>query len=391
MQIGPERVPIAGVAGGNLMSFFRCAPNDAAGTVLLMLPQLSSREMHRAMSRSDASYDGVFFVAVKTTGIFCRPSCSARKPNPANVEFFATPREALFSGYRACKRCRPLDTDGKPPRWVENLLRRLESAPGERILAPALRSMGIDPARARRYFQQHHGMTFQAFCRARRLSDAFRRIKGGSPVSEVANSSGFESESGFRAAFGRVFGGTPLEARSAELITLAWIPTATGPLIAGATEDALCLLEFSDRRMLEAQLQTLRRRFRATLVPGSNQVLDSLQQQLNEYFAGSRTQFSVPLKYPGTPFQQQVWSALLQIPYGGTCSYRDVARKVGRPGAVRAVGTANGMNRIAILIPCHRVVNANGELGGYGGGLWRKRMLLDLESGAQRKPARLVR
>ena len=113
MQIGPERVPLEGVAGGNLMSFFRCAPNDAAGTVLPMLPQLSSREMHRAMSRSDTSYDGVFFVAVKTTGIFCRPSCSARKPNPANVEFFATPREALFSGYRACKRCRPDASPGR--------------------------------------------------------------------------------------------------------------------------------------------------------------------------------------------------------------------------------------------------------------------------------------
>ena len=369
------------------MSLFRCATRGAGAIFPPMVPQLTTREMHHALARSDVSYDGIFFVAVKTTGVFCRPSCGARKPHRQNVEFFATQREALFSGYRACKLCRPLDTDGKPPTWVGKLLQRLEAAPGERILAPQLRRMGVEPARARRYFQQHHGMTFQAYCRARRLSEAFRRIKGGSSVSEVANSSGFESESGFRAAFARVFGSAPTDPGLGELITLGWISTPVGPLVAGTTEESVCLLEFSDRRMLEAQLQTLRRRFRATLAPGSNNILGALQQQLTEYFSGARMQFSLPLKYPGTPFQQRVWSALLEIPYGHTCSYKDVAREVGHPGAVRAVGTANGMNRIAILIPCHRVVNANGELGGYGGGLWRKRMLLDLESGGQRKPA----
>ncbi len=347
--------------------------------------------MQRALSHSDASYDGVFFVAVKTTGIFCRPSCRARKPNAENVEFFATQREALFSGYRACKRCRPLDTDGRAPAWVDKLLQRLEIAPDQRIPARELRRMGVEPARARRYFQNNHGMTFQAYCRARRLSVAFRRIQGGTRVSEVANSSGFESESGFRAAFGRVFGSAPMHARNAEVITLSWIPSAVGPLIAGTTSNSVCLLEFSDRRMLETQLQTLRRRFRAALVPGKNPLTEALQQQLGEYFAGKRSQFTVPLSYPGTPFQQQVWSALLQIPYGSTCSYRELAGRVARPNAVRAVGTANGMNRIAILVPCHRVVNTNGELGGYGGGLWRKRMLLDLETGAQRNPARLVK
>jgi len=345
--------------------------------------------MQRAVSHSDASYDGIFYVAVKTTGIFCRPSCRARKPKPQNVEFFATQREALFSGYRACKRCRPLDTDGSPPLWVERLLQRLEASPAERIAARELRRMGIDPARARRYFVQQHGMTFQAYCRARRLSDAFTRIRGGRPVSEVAHTSGFDSESGFRSAFARVFGSPPTEARDGHPIRLSWIRTAAGPLVVGATDEAVCLLEFSDRRMLESQMQTLRRRFSAALLPGTSRLVTALQQQLDEYFAGTRRQFTIPLSYPGTPFQSKVWSALLDIPYGSTCSYQDVARQVGHPRAVRAVGTANGMNRIAILIPCHRVVNANGELGGYGGGLWRKRMLLELESG-QRRPAALV-
>ncbi len=372
------------------MSLFRWAANRASVILSRMPRPLTIREMQRALLRADSSYDGIFYSAVKTTGIFCRPSCSARKPRPQNVEFFTTQREALFSGYRACKRCRPLDTDGKPPNWVGQLLRRLETAPAQRLAAPDLRRMGVDPARARRYFLQHHGMTFQAYCRARRLSDAFRRIKGGSSVSEVAHSSGFESESGFRSAFERVFGSAPSKAGNCHAVTLSWIRTAVGPLIVGTTEEAVCLLEFSDRRMLESQLRTLRRRFHAALLPGSNRLVATLQAQLDEYFAGARREFTLPLSCPGTPFQEKVWSHLRRIPYGSTCSYKDLAGAVGHPRAVRAVGTANGMNRLAILIPCHRVVNANGELGGYGGGLWRKRLLLELESG-QRSPAPLVR
>jgi AraC family transcriptional regulator of adaptative response/methylated-DNA-[protein]-cysteine methyltransferase len=339
------------------------------------------RTMRRAFLAGDASYDGVFFTGVKTTGIFCRPSCTARKPRPENVEFFASPKDAMFSGYRACKRCRPLDVDGRPPPWVAKLLARLDAAPGERIRAGDLRAAGVDPARARRWFQKHYGMTFQAYCRARRLAGAFREIKGGSTVSEVTTGSGFESESGFRAAFARAFGAAPVEATAGEAVALEWIASPVGPLVAGATDEGLCFLEFSDRRMLEAQLATLRRRLGAPLVPGRHRWLDVLREQLEEYFAGRRERFELPLVIRGTPFQEQVWRTLLEIPYGETWSYRDVAARIKQPGATRAVGTANGMNRIAIVIPCHRVVNADGRMGGYGGGVWRKQFLLDLERG----------
>jgi len=224
-------------------------------------------------------------------------------------------------------------------------------------------------------------MTFQAYCRARRLAGAFQQIKRGSSVTNVAGSSGFESESGFRAAFARAFGAAPRAAADGEAVTLEWLASPVGPLVAGATDAGLCLLEFSDRRMLEAQLRTLERRLGAPLVPGRHRWLDMLRTQLAEYFAGRRRAFDLPLVIRGTPFQEQVWRALLEIPYGETCSYRDIAVSVGVPGATRAVGTANGMNRIAIVIPCHRVVNADGRLGGYGGGLWRKQFLLDLERG----------
>ncbi len=340
-------------------------------------------EMRRAFLHGDASYDGVFYTGVRTTGIFCRPSCTARKPRPENVEFFATPREASFSGYRPCKRCRPLDADGKPAAWVQRLLARVDADPSRRIPAGDLRAAGIDPARARRYFLKHYGMTFQAYCRARRLGDAFRMIKEGMAVSEAAAGSGFESESGFRTAFARAFGTTPAEAATGQAILLDWIPSPVGPLIAGANEEGVCLLEFTDRRMLEAQLETLRRRVGRVVVPGRHRWLDALRAQLGEYFAGRRRDFDLPLVIRGTPFQEKVWRALLTIPYGQTWSYRELAGRVGQPGASRAVGTANGMNRIAIVIPCHRVVNADGKLGGYGGGVWRKQVLLDLEQGQQ--------
>lgn len=185
----------------------------------------------------------------------------------------------------------------------------------------------------------------------------------------------------FRSAFLELLGNPVPDTPARNAVRLDWIETPFGPMLAGASSEAVVLLEFSDRKILEGQLETLRRRFKVPVVPGSNRWLRALRRQLGEYFAGRRRQFDLPLEYPGTPFQERVWSQLLTIPYGATWSYLDMARKLGDVKATRAVGTANGMNRIAIVIPCHRVINANGELGGYGGGLWRKRILLDLEQG----------
>ncbi len=337
------------------------------------------REMQRAYLHSDASYDGVFFLAVRTTGIFCRPSCPARKPLPANVEYYATPADALRAGYRACRRCRPLDTDGRPPAWVRGLLTHIEQSPESPLRDTDLRTRAINPARARRYFQEHYGMTFQAYQRAARLGVALHQIRDGVDLTGVAFDHGYESNSGFRDAFERVFGKTPGRSRAANCIVTDLAESPLGPLLICATPAALCLLEFTDRRAFQTQLKALRERFGCAVVPGRNALVEQLRSELAEYFAGRRRAFSVPLDYPGTPFQRAVWSQLLKIPYGETISYEELARRVGRPGAQRAVGLANGRNRIGIVIPCHRVVNKSGQLGGYGGGLWRKRFLLDLE------------
>lgn len=343
----------------------------------------SVKEMQRAYLEKDASYDSIFFLGVRTTGIFCRPSCPARKPLPENVNYFSSVREAVFAGYRPCKRCRPLDTNGRPPEWVGRVL-ALVNGKEERIKDSELRRSGIDPFRVRRYFQKHYGMTFQAYCRARRMGGALDQLRRGASLDDVALGNGFESHSGFRDAFARTFGRPPGTSRGVDCIVVSWLESPLGPLIAAANDRGICLLEFTDRRMLEMQFRTLKKLFSCAIVPGENAHLNKLQKELEKYFAGDLKQFSVPLVYPGTPFQERVWNQLLRIPYGETCSYEDLARRVGSAGAQRAVGHANGLNRIAIVIPCHRVVNKDGKLGGYGGGLWRKQYLLDLEKGARR-------
>jgi len=337
--------------------------------------------MERAFYGQDASYDGVFVTGVRTTGIFCRPSCSARRPLRRNVEFFGSIKDALFAGYRPCLRCRPLEADGKPPEWVATLLAAVGAEPERRLKAKQLRALGVSPERARRYFQRTYGMSFDAYCRAQRLGRGLKSLREGEDLAGAALEAGYDSESGFREAFGKHFGKTPGQARGAEAATAAWLRTPLGPMIAAATSCGVCLLEFTDRRMLETQLDTLGRRLKLPLVPGEHPLLDRLKTELAEYFAGSRRSFEVPLHVSGSPFQERVWQELLKIPYGETRSYQDVAKKTGSPDAVRAVGTANGMNRIAIVIPCHRVVNKGGKLGGYGGGLWRKQRLLGLEQG----------
>jgi AraC family transcriptional regulator of adaptative response/methylated-DNA-[protein]-cysteine methyltransferase len=338
-------------------------------------------EMQRAYLNSDASYNGIFYLGVRTTGVFCKPECTARKPLPKNVEFFATVKDAIFAGFRPCKRCRPLAANGTPPAWVQNLLSRVERDPDQRIREAELRRMGIEPARARRYFQQHYGMSFNAYQRGRRMSQAFTELRSGASVDHAALNHGYESASGFREAFGKLFGQAPRAAVAGECIALSWHESPLGPLILGATAKGLCLLEFSDRRMLETQFKVLRTRFNCPVVPGENVHLKKVKDELARYFQGRLKEFTVPLIYPGTEFQEKVWRNLLKVPYGETCSYEDLARVIGSPKAVRAVGAANGCNRLAIVIPCHRVVNKGGKLGGYGGGLWRKQALLDLERG----------
>ena len=339
---------------------------------------LTEREMAAAWRKRDASYDGVFFLGVKTTGIFCRPSCPSQ-PKREHLEFFRGAVEAMHAGYRPCKRCQPELAGGQPPEWVANLMTRAAESPGEKISARDLRSLGVPPERARRWFQKHHGMTFAAWCRGLRLSRAFTQIQRGEPMDDVILGHGFESHSGFRSAFNRAFGEAPGRAVPRDCLRVSLLDTPLGPMLAAVSDEAVCQLEFADRRGLEKSYAEMRRRFDLPVVPGSNAVMEQLQRELREYFRGERSSFSVAVAMKGTDFQQKVWRELRRIPPGRTASYESVAKRIGAPSAVRAVARANGTNRLYLLVPCHRVIAKDGALSGYGGGAWRKRLLIELE------------
>ena len=336
--------------------------------------------LYTALLQRDSTFEGIFVVGVKTTGVFCRPTCRARMPKRENVEFFPSAREALLHGYRPCKICTPLEYAGTPPAWLRPLLDEINKSPLVKLKDSHLREKGLDPSRVRYWFKKQHGMTFQGYQRALRIGQAFGKIRHGEKVVETAFESGYQSLSGFTDSFKRTADFAPSKSPSSHLVPTTRILTPLGPMLAGATDEGICLLEFMDRRMLETQINRLSKLLNARIVPGSHKHFDGLNKQLHEYFAGTRKEFDVPLVLPGTEFQKKVWSKLQAIPYGSTRSYKEQAEAIGASNAVRAVARANGDNRIAILVPCHRVVGANGELVGYGGGLSRKEYLLELES-----------
>ena len=339
--------------------------------------------LYTALIERDTTYEGTFYVGVKTTGIFCRPTCSARKPKKENVEFFGSPKDALVHGYRPCKLCDPMGTIRDAPEWLAGILKEVREDPSVRLKDADLQRRGVDPNRVRRWFKKHHGMTFQAYLRILRIGQAFGQIKYGEKVVDAAFDSGYESLSGFSESFKKTLGFAPVKSADRSIIPVTRISTPLGPMLAGATEAGICLLEFVDRRMIETQIERLSRLFKAELIPGESGYFTTLHKELGEYFSGKRTEFSVPLVIKGTPFQERVWQELLAIPYGETRSYEEQATALGNPKAVRAVAGANGDNRISILIPCHRVIGKDGTLTGYGGGLERKQFLLELEAGQQ--------
>ena len=342
---------------------------------------MTDNEKYNALVEKDPAYDGAFFAAVKTTGIFCRTTCTARKPKQENVCFYDTIHEAMAAGYRPCKICRPMESADKIPDDIAKLLREVEANPQFHMTEWELRKRGLDPNTLRRWFLKHYGMTFQAFCRMHRINAAFGAIREGGSVLDAALESGYSSASGFSAAFDKIIGGAPGKTKKEPKNVLVYkrFDSPLGPMVTVASEQGVCLLEFGDRRMLETEFADLQRRLNAVLLPDSNSLTERVESQIAEYFEGKRFVFDVPLHTPGTQFQQRVWSALREIPYGVVRSYGEIAARIGEPKAVRAVGTANGMNRIAIIIPCHRVIGADGKLTGYGGGLWRKDWLLKHE------------
>jgi AraC family transcriptional regulator of adaptative response/methylated-DNA-[protein]-cysteine methyltransferase len=340
---------------------------------------LTDEIMYQALLDKNVAYEGSFITGVKTTGVFCRPTCTARKPKKENVEFFKTTKEAIAKGYRPCKVCNPLEKLNETPPAIRAILQELNTDASRKFKDADLVSKGIAPSAIRRWFLKNHGITFQAYQRMFRMNAAFKKIQNGEPVTAAAFDTGYESLSGFADSFRSVFGVSPSNSKHKQVMNITRLETPLGTMFAGAVDAGICLLEFTDRKMLETELKQLSKLLNANIIQGAHSHFDVLKQQLEEYFEGRRKTFTVPLFMPGTDFQQSVWHMLQTIPYGGTRSYKQQAIALQKPEAIRAVGNANGMNRISILVPCHRVIGEDGSLTGYGGGIWRKQWLLDLE------------
>lgn len=340
---------------------------------------------YQALVAKDPSFEGTFFAGIKTTGIFCRPTCTARKPKRENVEFFASAKDAILKGYRACKVCHPMEKAGSTPEYVDHVLRLLDEDPSLKLKDYDLLKLNIEPSKIRRWFLKNHGITFHAYQRMYRINTAFKKLQTGTSVTDIAFDSGYESLSGFNDSFKKVFGVSPKNSKEKQVIDFTRIETDLGTMVACATDKGVCLLEFSDRKGLETELKQLAKYHNANIVQGQNEYFKQLKEELDAYFDGRLKEFKVPLDISGTDFQKQVWQALVEIPYGTTSSYLRQAEVLGKPSSVRAVANANGMNKIAIIIPCHRVVGSDGSLTGYAGGLWRKRKLIDLEKDNKQK------
>lgn len=335
---------------------------------------------YRALLDRAEDHVGVFIAAVTSTGVFCLPTCRARKPKRENTRFYQAVDDALQAGFRPCKVCRPMEHAHSPPPEVLQALDWLRQHPQQRLSDALLREQGLSPEQLRRWFQRHHGLSFQAYQRMLRINGAIEQLRRGRSATDTALDAGYESLSGFGYTFKRLTGQAPSRSPMYETLLLHRFTTPLGPMFVCASEQGVCLIEFVSRRMLEREFGDLQRLLKARILPGENAHTRQAVKELDEYFRGERQRFELALHMPGTAFQQSVWQALLDIPFGTTSSYAAQARRLGRPEAIRAIAAANGHNRISIVVPCHRVIGSDGSLLGYGGGLARKQWLLEHEA-----------
>ena len=336
-------------------------------------------DLYSALLTRDERFDGQVFVGVSSTGIFCRLTCPARKPKRENCTFYPTISECIDAGFRACKRCHPLRAAAQCNPAILKLLDLLEQHPGKRWTESHVERLGYDPSTIRRSFKQQFGMTFLAMARQRRLGEGFQTLAHGGQVIEAQHEASFESPSAFRAAFARLLGCSPADFQMGSLLQATWVPTPLGDMIAVSSSNHLHLLEFVDRRGLPAELRRLQAASKQSIGIGTLLPSEQAIGELTDYFSAKSDHFTTPLALQGSDFTKQVWEALRSIPAGETRSYADIAHQIGRPTAIRAVARANGANQISLMIPCHRVIGSDGTLTGYGGGLWRKQRLIEIE------------
>jgi AraC family transcriptional regulator, regulatory protein of adaptative response / methylated-DNA-[protein]-cysteine methyltransferase len=348
---------------------------------------LNHESCWQAVESKDRKFDGKFFFGVLTTGVYCRPSCPSRLPLRKNVRFYKTTTEAEADGLRACLRCRPLAAVGADPaaQTMRRVCRFIEQNVSERLTLSSLAAEAVmSTFHFQRSFKAVVGVTPRQYVEALRLKKLKGNLRRCKDVTEAVYDAGFESSSRVYERADTRIGMTPSQYRNGGkgvAMTYATVETAFGSMMVAATDRGISFVEFADREsellnMLKTEYPLAELR---PMVQPCHPHFSEWISALRDYLAGDQPRLSLPLDIRATVFQMRVWSYLQAIPYGAVQSYGEVAAGIGHPSAVRAVARACASNRIAILIPCHRVIRGTGELGGYKWGLARKRALLDCE------------
>lgn len=358
---------------------------NAMALPLTPAPAFTGKSWQQVLAR-DTSADGQFVYAVKSTGIYCRPSCPSRKPTRKNVTFFPSPQAAVAAGFRACLRCQP---DSVAPKAdpqaaaVAAVTKHLDANPDEAsTLTNLSRVAGLSPFHLQRSFKRVLGVSPRQYAAARKL-DRFRsevQKPGAARITDAVYEAGFSSSSRLYEDAQQKMGMTPSQLRSAGKglrIRYAITNSPLGRLLIASTEKGICSIAFADTEQeLESQLRT---QFSNASIEQADSTLTSTVKAVLSQLSEHPASLNLPLDVRATAFQQRVWLALQQIPRGETRSYADVARELGQPTAVRAVARACASNPVAVVVPCHRVVGSNGSLTGYRWGVERKRELLEIE------------
>lgn len=359
------------------------SPMNATQT-LRRLSQFSSDEIRwDAVCRRDRAADGAFFYAVLTTGVYCRPSCAARLPRRDNVRFYESSAAAEGAGYRPCKRCKPKETilAERHSALVAKVCRKVEEADEPPSLVSLARVAGMSRFHFHRIFKAVTGVTPKAYAEAHRARRVRERLEETNTVTEAIYDAGFNSSGRFYAASTNLLGMTPTQLRAGgagAVIRFAVGATSLGAILVAATDKGVCAIQFGDNP--DALVRELQDRFPSAELIGDDEAFGQLVAKVVGLIEAPRKGLDLPLDVRGTAFQQQVWQALRGIPPGSTVSYADIAQRIGRPKAVRAVAQACAANQIAVAIPCHRVVRRDGALSGYRWGVERKRVLLEREN-----------
>ena len=373
------------------MTESRKAPGDRHISVSVTAMASFGRDEDRwaAVVHRDARADGVFYYSVRTTGVYCRPSCAARLARRENVRFHASTTDAEAAGFRPCKRCRPneLPLAARRAQDIAKACRLIEGAEDTPDLDAIAAAVSMSRFHFQRVFRTITGLTPKAYALAHRANRVREQLKKSATVTEAIYEAGFNSNGRFYATADRMLGMKPTDFReggSNTDIRFAIGETSLGPVLVGASEKGVCAIFFGDDPV--ALAEDLQGRFPKARLLGGDRSFEKWVAKVVGFVETPRLGLDLPLDIRGTVFQRRVWKALLEIPIGSTASYSEVARKVGAPGSARAVAQACASNRLAVAIPCHRVVRNDGGLSGYRWGIERKRTLLARE-GARTRPA----